>query len=287
MDKFEPASLANSNAVVFEASITGGPVMGGVISNEGLFVCTGGDGNCHNGTGTLLALVRRGDVVPDRAGREFCGFFGVSASSFGAAFRASTRLDCSNTGETQRFGIFRKTFGGAIETVALESESSNPVPAPGGTTYNTVLGIPSINDSGVVAFRATTGGVLSENGIYRCGGACPGGLAELVIAQGQTDGLGNVLRQFSDPAIASDGDVAFSCRGQGASGALTGVYIIDSAANAILKIALTGEAVPGVPGNIFKALGKPSMSGLGKLAFLARIRGDVKPRNRDGIFIYE
>lgn len=92
VDTFKPALLTASGAVVFVASISGG----GAGVDQGILRCTGGDANCSSGTGALEALVRGNDPVPDRPGREFCSFLALAASDWGIAFRAGTKVDCTN-----------------------------------------------------------------------------------------------------------------------------------------------------------------------------------------------
>lgn len=57
----------------------------------------------------------------------------------------------------------------------------------------------------------------------------------------------------------------------------------------IETIAKTGDPVPGVvPAATFRFLLRPpAMSPGGKIAFKARIKRSVSPRNREGIFIVE
>jgi hypothetical protein len=283
LDKFDAASDVDALAV-FEATVSGAPMVGGVVSSEGVFV--------DPGAGPTTAVARRGDSVPDRAGREFCFFFGATIKDSFVAFHATTRLDCSDTSETFRDGIFRANWvTGTIVTVALESEPSNPVPTvPGGTIYGTipVPGTPDVNASGTVVFRATTGGVLSENAVYSCGAGCPAAPASIVAAQGEADAGGDVLRTFGDPRIATNGDVAFNVRVQSASQAKTSIYIHRDATDTLELVARTGDGVPGLPvGTVFKALGQPAMSGTGRLAFSGTVRGLTAPKKRSGIFVYE
>jgi len=76
----------------------------------------------------------------DAPGRKLCDLKAVGASVFGTAFLAPTKLDCASGAETPLLGVFRKPFGGAITTLALQGEPSNPVLPPGGTTYANLVG---------------------------------------------------------------------------------------------------------------------------------------------------
>src|SRR5438477_548735 len=67
LDKFAFGRLTDAGDVAFEASISGGALVGGVRIDQGLFLCSGGDGNCsaaNGGTGTLSTLALVNDAVP-------------------------------------------------------------------------------------------------------------------------------------------------------------------------------------------------------------------------------
>jgi hypothetical protein len=82
LDRVSLAQITNAGDVVFESTISGG------TAAQGIFRCSGGDGNCYaGGTGTLSIVQLAGDAVPDRPGRSFCSFEEIAASSFGVAFR--------------------------------------------------------------------------------------------------------------------------------------------------------------------------------------------------------
>src|SRR5213594_1152089 len=56
LKKFSSALITDAGDVVFEATISGGAVVGGVTVDDGYFRCGGGDGNCSaGGTGTIEA----------------------------------------------------------------------------------------------------------------------------------------------------------------------------------------------------------------------------------------
>ena len=158
---FSFARIATSGDVVFIGSISSGAVILGVEVNEGVFRCSGGDGNCSSGTGVLSTVALIDDPIPDRPGRKLCDFTGLAASSYGVAFAASTKLDCAAGGEAPLGGVFRKPVAGPIVTVALQGEVSEPFPVPGGTIYGSLRNTLAISDVGHVAFVATTTGVTS------------------------------------------------------------------------------------------------------------------------------
>ncbi len=284
LDKLSFASITDTGDVAFESTISGSG------AKQGLFRCTGGDGNCSSGgTGTLQTVLLAGDPVPDRAGRAFCTFEGLAASTFGIAFRALTKLDCSNNGETALDGVFRKPTSGSATTIALVGEGAAPFPNPGGTTYAGFVGGPAIENLGAVAFVASTVGPGGTSAVYRCDpGTCPASPALALVIRGDLDGNGNAFRTFSPPAISAARDVAFNARSTGPAGIVDGVYVRRQA-GPIDTIAKTGDTVPNyVPTSVFRVLvTPPSMSAAGKVAFKSRIRRSVSPRNLEGVFVSE
>lgn len=280
------ATVTDAGDVVFLARLTGG-----VPDDAALFRCAGGDGNCSPatappGTGTLTTLARVGDPVPDRPGREICAFLAADASNFGAAFTATTRLDCGDGGEPPLVGLFRRPFAGAVETIALAGEPSGVGP----TTWANVRGTPSIANGGRVGFQADLTGTPSS-GLFVCdAGTCPALPPQNALEVGQIDGAGNAFRFFSAPSVSDAGDLAFNARiGGGPAGASNGVYVWRAATDTVDAVALKGDAVPGIPGAVFRQflLGPPAMSPGGRIVFKARIKRPTPPRNRLGIFIDE
>jgi hypothetical protein len=287
--------IADGGDVVFKGAITGGGEVAGVIIDEGLFRCTGGDGNCSSGTGTLETLVLKNDAVPDRAGREFCEFLAVDASNFGVAFQAATKLDCSKpnlfvdpAGEDPLIGVFRKTFsvGSAVATLALQGETAEPFPVFAGTTYGDSLGKPAINNDGFVAFKSNTEGLVEVGALYVCNpAACPAAPADAVLVAGSVDDGGNVLKNFSHPDISDAEDLAFVAKFPGGSG----VYIRRSATSDIETVVLRGDTAPAVvPTATFVRFSPPSMSTGGNVAFQADVKNTTQPKKkRQGIFLFD
>jgi len=290
MKTFSVGGLTDAGDVVFETTISGGAVMSGVEVNQGIFRCVGGNGDCstqNGGTGTLTTLALVDDAVPDRAGREFCSFAELAASTFGVAFRALTKLDCANTAEPEAVGVFRLPLAGAIETVALQGEPANSFPPSGGTTYATLLE-PAIANTGMVAFRATTAGLLVTSALYRCAPAtCPASPADVVVSAGETDGAGNVFSAFSAPGVSDVGDVAFDARIRQGPGAHDGLYI-KRVGGTLDTIAVGGDPVPGSnPPGAFRDMARPRMSPGGKVVFPGRERVFTTHKTLRGVFVFE
>jgi len=290
---FSSAFITDASAVVFRGTISGAASVGGVDLDEGIFRCSGGDGDCSSGTGSLETLVLRNDLVDDRPGRELCHLYEPAASDFGVAFYADTKEDCADGGEFTRRGVFRLAYGGSIETIALEGEPCEPEPGTGGTTYGLIRNGPDIANDGSVVFKARTTGILSNSVLYLCDFAtCPAAPAEAAVNQGQADPDGNVFKYFSTPAVSDAGDMAFKARGRGATGTVTGVYVRRGDWT-LETIALTEQLVPNLlPQSQFsKIRAKGSgidMSSGGRVAFKAKVKRTLPPRfNLEGIFLAE
>jgi hypothetical protein len=285
------ARITDASHVVFKSTISGPAVVGGVPLDQGIFRCSGGDGNCSSGTGVLEKLVLKNDSLVDPPDRKFCSFNALDASNFGIVFRASTQKDdcTASTQDTSRVGIFRKQFGGAVETIALESRPSNPAPAPGGTQYREFFGEPAIENSGIVTFRASTKNLFSLEILFLCDPAtCPAAPADAPVQQGDDDGNGNTFRSFSSPVLSDAGDMAFQAQTKTPGGGTTSGVYIRRANGDIDTVALKQlTPVPDLPGATFLFFGQPAMSSGGDVAFKAKVKATAKPKNREGVFLFE
>lgn len=286
--------ITDSGAVGFTATMTGCTVP---EVNDGVFMCSGGNGNCSTqaifgGTGVRTTIALAGDMVPDRPGRFFCDFHELDASDYGVVFRASTKLDCANNAEIEATGVFRRTFPalGLIQTIALQGEAGNP-PA---TTLGVPTLAPAISNTGMVAFAAgATTGSLTTAYLYLCDPAtCPLAPAEPAASLGQADDDGNVFKTFSAPGVSDSGDVGFSARVRGATRINDGLFRairIPAMPFDIQKIAVSDDPVPGtVPTAFFRALPGPSaMSPSGRVVSRATIVRSVTPRRTNNVIVDE
>lgn len=286
LDNMTNALITDSGDVVFLTEPTGG-----APGDKALLRCSGGDGNCSPttvppGTGTLTTLVRLGDSIPDRPGREVCSLDGARASSFGVAFAATTKMNCADDMEESVSGIFRQAFAGPIVTVALAGELSGVGP----TTYSIFRGLPALANNGKIGFQASLAGTPS-GGLFVCDPAlCPAATPAMAVEIGQLDGSMNLFRTFSAPGISDAGDLAFNTRlSGGPAGVSNGLYIWRSATDTFDVVGRKNDPVPGMPGTVFNQFlqGPPVMTPAGKVAFKVRIKRSVAPRNRFAIFIDE
>ncbi|HLY36777.1 MAG TPA: hypothetical protein VKU61_01990 [Candidatus Binatia bacterium] len=288
--KITSSRITDSGDVAFQSDISGGAVVAGVEQNQGLFRCTGGNGNCSTGgTGTLQTLLLVGDPVPDRTGRHFCAFLEVTASTFGVAFRATTKLDCSAGAEIALTGVFRIAFAGAAETLGLAGEVSEPVTTPGGSVYASFDRPAAIENGGSVAFVASTSGVPATSAIYRCdSGTCPAAPASAIVLRGDVAAPSESFQLFSQAAISAAKDVAFTARLAGPT-AQYGLFVRRAAGGPPDTIVLNGDSVPDSPSpaTFLINVTTPGMSSGGKISFMSRIRRTVSPRSRKGIFVVE
>jgi hypothetical protein len=296
IDKFGPPVVTDDGSVVFYSRVFGGEVQNGVRIVEGVFRCSGGDGNCNSGTGTAETLVINDEPVLDIPGRELCSIDPVvSASDWGIAFRGSTKIDCTSGVEYPLQGVFRMQYGGVVETLALQALASNPFPGPSGTSYEKFDLPPVIEDDGVVAFGARIdafdGGVagIDSQVIFRCDPAvCPATYAEVAVPQGLADGSGNTVSKLVALGINNDGDIAFHARVKASEGPNgRGIYVFRGATSALERIAVSGDAVPdAAPGTTFRKVLEPSMSSGGRISFQAKTKAR-SARAALGLFLFD
>jgi hypothetical protein len=208
-------------------------------------------------------------------------------STFGISFKANTKLDCGNAVELPLAGVFRLPFGGPITTVALQSESAEPVPGVSGTVYDEFPDVAYINNVGSVTFLANVTGVFSLNSIYVCDvGTCPATPAAIAVSNGDLDVDGNVLTRLGADQISDAGDVALRADARGPLMHASGVFVWRMATDTVERIAAKGDPVPGSPNTIFRRVDRPWMSPGGRIAFRANIK-ELTGFSRRGLFLYE
>jgi len=288
LQRLSSGVITDAGDVVFKSTISGGAIVAGVPIDTGIFRCTGGDGICRTGgTGTLQTVVLKNDPVPDRPGRKLCDLEAFGVSTFGIVFRSATALDCASTTETPLVGMFRKPFAGAVTTLALHDEPSQPNTAPGGTVYDFFSNMPSIANTGIAAFQGRTKGLFAHYILYFCDPAtCPASPPTVAVEQGSNDGAGNFFTRFTSPGVSDVGDIAFQSRFVGQHRG-QGVYI-HRVGGAIDNVARNNDIAPGVPGGgQFVRFGPAAMSSGGKVAFEARAKLLSAAGRKEGLFLFE
>lgn len=137
--------IDGASQVPFLATVDGGP--------GGAFVYA----STSNAVSSLVL-----DDAATLDGREICSTQAVDLGNPGfATIRATSKVDCSNAGESARTGIFLVTVGG-ISTVVLDGDAS-PL---GGSNFGKFIDTPRINAGNDIAFRATTVGTTKTDGIF-------------------------------------------------------------------------------------------------------------------------
>jgi hypothetical protein len=288
----EPIGLVATTAVAFIADISAVPNVGGVDVDEVIYTCSGGDLNCHVGSGTLTPIVMRGDDVDDRPGDRICDITHLASSEFGVAFRASVGPDCLLGPLTP--AILRKAFGGSVETLAIEGGTA----AFTMSTYTQFRRAIDVANDGTVAFLARTMSqafIGVRTAMFICDPAtCPAAPAEAAVSVGDTLPGGNLIRFFEMPrtVISDAGEMAFYAKSNGPQKGKTGIYI-RRANGTIEKIAEKGDTAPKLtlaePDSVFRSVRKVvAMSDDGRVAFLAKTKRDVGPmKTRQGVFVFE
>lgn len=123
-----------------------------------------------------------------------------------------------------------------------------------------LLGGPTLNDAGEVAFR----GVYDDrDGIFE---STPGGLRSIALEGGQLPGTAGRFGDFANPRINNAGDVAFRATFGGAEGIFT------TSGGRLHLAAVSGRPVPGVTGR-FDHFGDPVLNGQGNVAFVGDFGG--------------
>jgi hypothetical protein len=272
---FDAPEINDSGAVVFWARAADT-----ISSNfaEGIFVCQGGDGGCVTGSGTASVLARDGDVVD---GRELCEFSRLlHASVYGATFLATTRPDCKSSSDN-REGVFSVDFAGVtgLRQIALAGALTD---IGDGDTYQRFRDVPSIENDGIVAFRADTS---TSEAVFRCvpAAGCPGAsLPTSIVEKGQLHD-GSELRRFGRPQVSDNGAVVFQARPRGGTATGRTLYRWRST-GAIERIVTGNQALDDVAGATFGRVGAHHVSPGGTVAFRSTVNG---PLWRAALFLWQ
>ncbi len=226
-------------------------------------------------TVTTLALV--GDSTG--GGRQFCGFSSVDIGDGGdAVLHTTTQVNCADLMETPVDGIYRKS--GITYTSVAQDGDATPI---GGTTYASFLGIPEVNGSVTVGFRARTAGTVNVTGLFN-------------VTAGPTT---TVLFATGDPAPNTTGyirTIAFShltdtnrqaFRGRIKAGASRdGIFIVGGGSDTVV---IDTDPVPTDlfgPGSAYRRVNEDfgiDRSGQ-HVTYSAKVRDTVAPKSKIGLF---
>jgi hypothetical protein len=260
-------SLSDNGEIVVHAQYTN--------LDEVLLRCSGGDHNCHSGTGTREELVAINDVYFDSVQSEnriICRLSGqVDASNWGIVFRALTAKQTAGCAGAQQETILRMPYGGVPQTVATADETA--LPANGKRKYLRFDGS-AIDNEGDVAVLGETVEPVQEV-IYFCPVAtCPATLPLVVASQRMDDGAGRAIGRFKAIGISDLNDVSFQAIAAAPDLKTLSIYIARYPAWTLERVAANKEPSP-VPGAEFGRLGRPSMSSDGYVTFEAQAKTDT------------
>ena len=236
-------ALAAAGEAAFAATLTGGR------ATSGLFIAR---------DGRLQPVALSGAAAPDIPGGTLTGFERPALGEHGGlAFLATVR-----SGRDTVDAIFRRS-GGRLRKLAAAGDA-----APGGGVFSG-LGVPAINDKGVVAFPAIVEQGPVIGGIY----TVADGQARMALAAGAAAPNGGIFAKFSEQvAIDNAGRIVFSAVVRG--GPSAGVFLFGG--GTAVALAAIGDPAPG--GGSFAAFTSwPALSPGGTAAFVASVDGGPSP----------
>ncbi|HEY2387756.1 MAG TPA: choice-of-anchor tandem repeat NxxGxxAF-containing protein [Candidatus Binatia bacterium] len=254
------ADISASGKVAFLATVEGGA--------SGAYL--------YSGTVSKIAVV--GDSSGD--GRQFCDFSSVDLGDSGnAVLHTTTQVDCNDTMETPRDGVYVQN-GSSFVSVAQIGDAT-PI---GGTTYASFLGIPEINASDLVGFRARTAGTENVTGLFDFNQTGP--TTTLLTATGDSvPGSTGFLKTIAFSHLTDGGRQAF--RGRLRSGtARFGIFIAGGTPDAV---ALNTSPVPTDSfgaGAVYRTIEEDfgvDRSGT-RVTFSAKVHDTVVPKSKIGLF---
>jgi len=230
------------------------------------------------GTMTTSRIAVVGDSSGD--GRQFCDFSSVDLGDSGnAVLHATTQIDCNDTLETPRDGIYEQSGGGFVSVAQFGD--ATPL---GGTTFASFLGIPEINASDLVGFRARTAGTLNVTGLFNFDQSGP--TTTLLVATGDAlPGTTGFLKTIAFSHLTDGGRQAF--RGRIRSGTSRfGIWIVGGTPDVV---ALNTSPVPTDlfgAGAAYRTIEEDfgvDRSGT-KVKFSAKVHDTVVPKSKIGLF---
>lgn len=241
---FSSAALDDLGRVVFTGVVSGGSVASGLFRWD---------------AGTLAALVLEGEPAPGTGGGSFSGFLGEVATNAAGevAFYASV------AGGSATEGIFRDS-GSGTTAVAVSGD-----PAPGGGSFTSFEGLPSLNASGEVAFTGDVAGVPGDGIFVESGGS----LTAVARVGDSAPGTTGAYEQLLSPDLNDSGDVAFQASIDDPPGS-GGLFA--RRAGSVELVVLNGDPAPG--GGSFISTGPPKLAGNGDVVYHGTALDGSTPR---------
>jgi hypothetical protein len=213
-------SVNTSGTVVFNSQIIGGTQ----VNSIGVFVWTPAGG--------MTKLVATGDLDPNSGSP----FVSPSANSLLPSTLNESGQVVFRATVLGKSGLYVGSVGGPIQRIAQNGDA-----APGGGTFVSFSSTDSINQSGNVAFFATTTGGPGQNqGIFV---GTPGGVVSRIAVSGDAAPGGNTFFSFPGSVSFNDsGEVAFIAS-LGPAGATGGVFVGTNPVS-LQALARDGDASP-------------------------------------------
>jgi hypothetical protein len=227
---FSAPSLNANGQIAFSASLKNNS--GGTADDSVIYF--------HNGT-TLVNRVRENTPVPE--GNGLFGGFGVGAVNTAGEIAFGAILKNTSGGTADDSGIYLHN-GSALTNLVRKNAA-----VPEGNGKFTAFGAPSLNDAGLVAFKAflkdTVYGQLDNRGLYLYNGTTVVNLARSMAADQPNSPF--VFDDFvGEPTINAAGVVAFraTLRDRLGQPAGSGIYLANGVE--ILPVARYGQLLEGV-----------------------------------------
>lgn len=230
-------------------------------------------------------LAVSGETAPGAGSAMYESFRGAALNASGeVAFYAT--LDGLGASADNDTGI----WAGAPPLALAARENNRPPGTGNGVEFDT-FGDPVLGPGGQVVFRATLKGTVNSETDAGIWSGLPRGV-QLVARKGAVPtGIGNAFVQFDSfgvPAINTNGAVAFGASMIGLTiSEFNDTGIWSGTPGALQLVARENSLPPGV-GNAsveFASFGAPVISGSGKVAFNAKVRGlTISEENDTGIW---
>jgi hypothetical protein len=264
---FEFHQVARINAggdVAFIAEVTSGP--------DGVFLWDESAGQV-----VTVAL----EEAATTGGREVCGFVDIELGDSGnAAFHATSRVDCTDTGEPLVHGIFRMS-GAAIHHVAL---AGDPSPLGGGAVYNKFYEV-NVNAGDGIGFRAKSTTVGGEQ-VYLFDPAGPSTTLLVRTGDAAPGTATGTIKNIPHGWLTDLDQSAFRGKVKGDT-VKHGIFLFDGVTEAVV---LNTTPVPddswGMPAtyrNIDEAIGVSRSST--QVAFSAKVKDNTATPSGTGLFL--
>ncbi len=261
----EVGHVTTDGQVSFVATTTGGP--------KGVFQ--------HDlASGTTTTAVAEGAPVTMPPGRTLCTIKHAALAGGGQfAVRANSKVDCDDASETSLEGIYH-LLAGTLTEVAL---TSSPSPVPG-AIYDDVIGTPSVNGLGEIAFLAKLDGSSRKHGLFRWDGVA---ITTEVLVGGIEATTGGIVKAIQAFRLTDTSDLIVSTKFKGGShkqailrhGAATTIVLGKSDTPPTDRFALGAE---------YRSFGKRTLgasAGAEQIVVRAKLKDVIVPKGKTAVIL--